>query len=390
MSDIKLHYIEKGNGLPLILLHGNGESCDYFHHQLDCFSKEYRVIALDTRGHGLSPRGEKPFTIKQFADDLNDFMDEKNIDEAILLGFSDGGNIAMAFALKHPEKVEKLILNGANLFPSGVKPLYQWPVEMGYRMTKFFAKKALEAKRKAEILGLMVEEPHINPSELNVLTMPVLVIAGTNDMIKDAHTRLIYSSLPNAQLAILSGDHFIANKHPDAFNARVKAFLSGYSFRHSTPADLPTILNLRDQAREIMRSYGNTFQWPDGYPTDAMFQKDIELGTSHVVTNEQGTIVGTFALIPSPEPTYKIIYNGQWLNKKPYHVIHRIASTPDSHGVLDAILNYCEAFASNIRIDTHESNVIMRKGLEKHGYRYCGIIHLLNGDERLAFHKVIG
>ena len=162
-----------------------------------------------------------------------------------------------------------------------------------------------------------------------------------------------------------------------------------YTIRKSALADLPTILSLRDQAREIMRSYGNIYQWPDGYPRDDMFRKDIELGGSYVMLNEDGAIVGTFALLPSPEVTYNVIYEGQWLNDEPYYVIHRIASTPGSHGILDALLDYCESQVRNIRIDTHEANVIMRKGLEKHGYQYCGIILLLNGDERLAFHKVI-
>lgn len=160
-----------------------------------------------------------------------------------------------------------------------------------------------------------------------------------------------------------------------------------YNFRQSNLNDLPVILNLRDQAREIMRSYGNTFQWPDGYPYDEKFIHDIEQGCSYVMADEAGAIVSTFAFIPGPDITYKVIYDGQWLNDEPYYVIHRIASTPDSHGVLDALLDYCEAIAPNIRIDTHEDNVIMRKGLEKRGYRYCGIIHLLNGDERLAFQK---
>lgn len=225
MTDIQLHYIEQGQGKPLIMLHGNGESCDYFEHQIPCFSSDYHVIAVDTRGHGKSPRGEKPFTIKQFAEDLHDFMDEKCIEKAILLGFSDGGNIAMELALRHPERVEKLILNGANLFPSGVKPLYQWPIEIGYRIAKMFAKKSEKASQNAEMLGLMVNEPHIEPSELAVLTMPVLVLAGTKDMIKETHTLLIYKSLPNAQLAILEGDHFVANKNPEAFNAAVETFL---------------------------------------------------------------------------------------------------------------------------------------------------------------------
>ena len=225
MTDIQLHYIEQGQGQPLILLHGNGEEHSYFEHQIGHFSKEYRVIAIDTRGHGQSPRGEKPFTIKQFAEDLHDFMDEKGFSKANILGFSDGGNIALTFALKFPERIEKLILNGANLFPSGVKPLYQWPIEIGYRMAKLFANKDEKAKKNAEMLGLMVNEPHIEPSELARLTMPVLVIAGKKDMIKESHTRLIYKSLPDAQMNIIEGDHFIAAKNPERFNKVVEHFL---------------------------------------------------------------------------------------------------------------------------------------------------------------------
>ena len=225
MTDIQLHYIEQGQGQPLILLHGNGESCDYFEHQIPCFSKDYRVIAIDTRGHGKSPRGEKPFTIKQFVEDLKDFMDAKGITKANILGFSDGGNIALEFALKHPERIEKLILNGANLLPSGVKPLYQWPIEIGYRIAKMLSKKSGKAKQNAELLGLMVNEPHIDPSELARLTIPVLVIAGKKDMIKESHTRLIYKSLPDAQMNIIKGDHFIANKNYEAFNRVVERFL---------------------------------------------------------------------------------------------------------------------------------------------------------------------
>jgi len=226
MTDIQLHYLEQGQGQPLVLLHGNGESGDYFEHQISHFSQNYRVIAIDTRGHGKSPRGTAPFTIRQFVQDLKDFLDAINIAKTIVLGFSDGGNIAMEFALQYPERVEKLILNGANLFPSGVKAIYQWPIEVGYRIAKLFAKKSEKALQNAEMLGLMVNEPHIDPSELSKLTMPVLVVAGTKDMIKGSHTRLIYKSLPNSKLSILEGDHFVANKNPEAFNTAVTSFLS--------------------------------------------------------------------------------------------------------------------------------------------------------------------
>ena len=226
MNDIQLHYIEQGQGQPLVLLHGNGENCNYFEHQISYFSRYYRVIAIDTRGHGKSPRGEKPFSIRQFSEDLKDCLEAMDIAKTILLGFSDGGNIALEFALKYPERVEKLVLNGANLFPSGVKAIYQWPIEVGYRMAKLFAKKSEKARQNAEMLGLMVNEPNVDPSELARLTMPVLVVAGTKDMIKESHTRLIYKSLPNAQLNIIEGDHFVANKNPEAFNEVVNRFLS--------------------------------------------------------------------------------------------------------------------------------------------------------------------
>ena len=160
-----------------------------------------------------------------------------------------------------------------------------------------------------------------------------------------------------------------------------------YAIRKSTFEDLPVILNLRDQAREIMRSYGNKDQWPEGYPLQEKFENDIEQGHSYLMMDGQGLVVGTFAFIPGPDITYKVIYDGQWLNDEPYFVIHRIASTPESHGILNALLDYCEAISPNIRIDTHADNIIMIKGLKKRGYLYCGIIHLLNGDERLAFQK---
>ena len=88
-----------------------------------------------------------------------------------------------------------------------------------------FSKKSEQAKQNAEMLGLMVNEPNIAPAELARLTMPVLVVAGTRDMIKDSHTRLIYKSLPNAALSILEGDHFVANKNCEVFNAAVESFL---------------------------------------------------------------------------------------------------------------------------------------------------------------------
>lgn len=224
--DIQLHYTETGTGEPLVLLHGNGEDGSYFVHQMAFFSKRYRVIAVDTRGHGKSPRGDAPFTIRQFAEDLNEFLDERSLQQVDLLGFSDGANIALIFAIRHPERVRRLILNGANLDPAGVKPTVQIPIELGCRIAGLFAKKSADAKRNAELLGLMVHDPMIPAEELKKVSVPTLVIAGTKDMIRESHTRKIAEALPDARLVLLPGDHFIANKNPDAFNRAVEDFLN--------------------------------------------------------------------------------------------------------------------------------------------------------------------
>lgn len=221
--DISLHYIKRGSGPPLLLLHGNGESGDYFIHQMGQFARKFTVYAVDTRGHGQSPRGTAHFTISQFADDLLGFLDEHGIGKAHILGFSDGGNIALTFALRHPERVGRLVLNGANLDPAGVKPLVQIPIVLGYRLASL--SKATKARANAELLGLMVNEPHIDPKELAALTMPVLVVVGSRDMIRAAHSRLIADSLPDGRLVTIAGDHFIANKQSAIFNRVVLDFL---------------------------------------------------------------------------------------------------------------------------------------------------------------------
>ena len=223
--DIKHFFLEKGRGEALILLHGNGESSDYFQGQMDEFARYYRVLAIDTRGHGKTPRGEAPFTIRQFADDLLGFMDAHQIGKAHLLGFSDGGNIAMVFAMKHPGRVNRLILNGANLDAKGVKRSVQIPIEMGYRIASMFARMSKSAKQNAEMLGLMVNDPNVLPEELRGIQAKTLVVAGTKDMIKEEHTRLIARNIPDARHAVIKGNHFVANKCPHTFNRIVLEFL---------------------------------------------------------------------------------------------------------------------------------------------------------------------
>ena len=223
--DIQLNYTIAGTGFPLVMLHGNGEDHTYFKRQMEPFSEQYQVIALDTRGHGRSPRGTAPFTLEQFAEDLKGFLDSREIRRCHLLGFSDGANIALLFALKYPDYVEKLVLNGADLYPSGVKLSTQIPIVLGWGLLQVIRRLDKKAKPKWELLDLMTTQPHIRPEALSALSMPALVVAGERDMIRDSHTRLIARSIPGSQLAILPGDHFVARRNWQAFNPVVLEFL---------------------------------------------------------------------------------------------------------------------------------------------------------------------
>lgn len=248
---IKLHYEEKGTGQPMVLLHGNGEDSSYFTAQIDYFSKKYRVIAIDTRGHGKSERGTAPFTLRQFAEDLKQFLDEMELRRIILLGFSDGGNIALIFTILHPQYVDKLILNGANLNPFGMKAgvcrgiytayfkacLREMRGEQKSRkgcMTENDSYLLERSKRKKELLQLMVKEPRIRPVYLKTMRKPVLVIAGTRDMIRTGHTKKIHRLIPGSRLCLLNGTHFIASENSLEFNQEVDRFLEGGAGRTGT------------------------------------------------------------------------------------------------------------------------------------------------------------
>lgn len=153
------------------------------------------------------------------------------------------------------------------------------------------------------------------------------------------------------------------------------------------PTDMARILQVMEAAKGIMRSSGNMHQWTGGYPSEEVLMEDIRKDAGYVM-EDNGEIVGYFAFLPSPEPTYDHIYEGEWLDEElPYHVVHRIASYPHVHHIFHDIMDFCFSHDKNIRIDTHRDNTIMQHCATEYGFTYCGIIYLANGDERLAYQK---
>lgn len=143
-----------------------------------------------------------------------------------------------------------------------------------------------------------------------------------------------------------------------------------------------------DQAKGIMRAGGNLHQWAGDYPSLAAVEADIERQGSFVIEDD-GRIVAYFALLPSPEPTYAKIYEGEWLDDTaPYHVVHRIGKLLEAHGIFASIIEFALKQDPNIRIDTHRDNKVMQHLLASNGFAYCGIIYLASGDERLAYQRI--
>ena len=220
LMSFHLAHIEKGEGDYLILLHGNGEDSSYFANQLEPLSKFFHVIAVDTRGHGRTPRGDGDFSLERFRDDLIGFMDEKGIRKAHLLGFSDGANIALLLALSYPERVGKLILNGGTIFPMGLKPKVLNQIIKEWNIAK---KKNL--LRQEELLRLMVMEPRLRWEDLRRVEAECLVVVGSEDVIRASHSKRMAAFLKRATFEEIEGGHDIAFSNSGAFNEKVLSFL---------------------------------------------------------------------------------------------------------------------------------------------------------------------
>lgn len=163
---------------------------------------------------------------------------------------------------------------------------------------------------------------------------------------------------------------------------------NGRLVREAHVRDVDAVMPVVAAAKGIMRASGNMLQWAGEYPSREVIMDDVERGVGRVMEDD-GVVVAYFAMLPSPDPTYARIYGGQWLDdERPYLVVHRIASVPHAHGVFAHMVDYCWGVTRNLRIDTHRDNHIMQHNLLKHGFTYCGIIYLLNGDERLAYQRI--
>jgi len=159
--------------------------------------------------------------------------------------------------------------------------------------------------------------------------------------------------------------------------------------RKANLSDIPELLRVFNKAKEYMKSSGNPNQWGSNYPPLEDLESEIKEGIIYVFENEDKHIYATFLLMDKPEPTYSYIEDGKWLDNSPYATIHRVASDGTTRGVFTKILEYASSKYNHLRIDTHNDNLTMQHLVEKHGFKYCGIIYLTNGDKRLAYEFIL-
>ncbi|MBS1620895.1 MAG: alpha/beta hydrolase [Bacteroidetes bacterium] len=218
-----------GKGQPLLIIHGNGGSIGNFANQIPYFSKKYKVIVADSRAQGKSTDKGDSLSYEMMADDYAALLDALKIDSAFVIGWSDGGNNGLLLSLRHPEKVKKLAITGANLVPDTTAvPKEVWDiVSPDYYALKEKADKSEIEKNGYKLLRLLMEQPHISLSELHTINCPTLVIGGDHDVIKPEHTLLISQNIPNSYLWILpNSGHSIPVIYKDDFNKTVDRFFS--------------------------------------------------------------------------------------------------------------------------------------------------------------------
>lgn len=223
LKDADIYYEVYGKGEPLFLLHGNGGSIDAFTKEIPELSKHFKIIAMDTRAQGKSTdTSVDPLTYIKFADDVKALADELKLKKINILGWRDGGNTAIEFAIKYPKNTNRIITSGANVFPNGVG---ESKVE---NMKKDVAKIKAESKpeRDIRLLQLMIYEPKITKEQLNHIKAKAFILAGENDLILRSHTEYIVTEIPNSKLKIYKGaSHGVPIERAEELNKDVIGFL---------------------------------------------------------------------------------------------------------------------------------------------------------------------
>ncbi len=195
VNNITLNYLVKGNGNPLILLHGNGEDLQIFDKLVSKLEKQFTVYAIDSRNHGGSTRTED-FTYETMAEDIHQFIEKLELKHVSVIGFSDGAIISLLLTLKYPQTFDRMVLLGVNLKPTDFKLDIYNSIAEEYEKTQ------------DPLFKMMLEQPNIELDDLKEINIPTLVIGAEDDLYYEDSFQNIVNSMPDAVLKIIKGhDH---------------------------------------------------------------------------------------------------------------------------------------------------------------------------------------
>ena len=232
INGAKIYYEEYGNGEPLLLIHGNGGDIKSMGNQIDYFKNKYRVIIADNRGQGKSELKTDSLTYTQITKDWDGLVNHLELDSINVIGWSDGGIIALKMGISNKSKIKKIVAMGANLRPD-TTAVNSWA-------PKSIREEEIEIRKKIadgdtsqnwnlrhQLNGLLIDQPNISHKDLQKIKAAVLIIAGDRDIIKNEHSIEMFENLPKAQLCIMPGEtHFTPASNPELFNGIVNRFLS--------------------------------------------------------------------------------------------------------------------------------------------------------------------
>ena len=234
--DIYYEVYGEGNGDPVILLHGGLSNGDHFVNIIPALAKDHEVIVMDSRGHGRSAFNETPISYEVMANDVLGLMDHLGIDKASIVGWSDGGIIGLEIAIKHPERLNKVVAYGANFDPSGVRlDIGQNPVFNAYiaAAQEEYQKNSPAPERWDEFLAnisnMWATEPNYTEEQLKSITTPILVLDGAKEEAIDLNqTKLMALLIPGAELILMPDTgHMALFEQPEEFLQITEDYLAG-------------------------------------------------------------------------------------------------------------------------------------------------------------------
>ncbi len=236
VNDIEMYYATYGDPAnpALLLLHGGLGNADYFANQIPAFMESYYVITPDSRGHGRSTMSEQQIGYALMASDVLALMDFLKIEKADLLGWSDGGIIGLDIAIKHPQRLNKLVAYGANYNPSGVRA----DVGENARFNAYVETAAADYVKLspnpdgfdaflANISNMWATEPNYTPEQLQSISVPTLILDGMlEEAIYPEHALEMAKLIPTADLLLMGGvGHFAVWEKTEEFNSIVLNYL---------------------------------------------------------------------------------------------------------------------------------------------------------------------